>query len=97
MPSNFFIGIGEADLMIDNSQSLKEKRRVVNGLKERLKSRFNLAVCEYGDQELWQRVQLGLVLCSNDPAYVQSVFNQIRDFLGQNRSFTLLNLETRVV
>lgn len=97
MSSNFFIGIGEADLMIDNSQSLKEKRRVVAGLKERLKSRFNLSVCEYGDQELWQRVQLGLVLCSNDRTYVQSVFNDIRDFLGQHRSVTLLNLKTRVV
>lgn len=97
MSSKFFIGVGEADLMIDDSRSLKDKRRVLAGLKERLAARFRLAICEFGDQNLWQRAQLGLVLCSNDRVYVQGVFNDLREFLGRYRSITLLNLETRLL
>ncbi len=97
MASDFFVGIAQADLMIDNSHSLKEKRRVVAGLKERLKHRFSVSVCEYGDQQLWQRVQMALVFCSNDRTSVQTVFNELRDFFQQTRACTLLNLTTRML
>lgn len=97
MASDFFVGIAQADLMIDNSHSLKEKRRVVAGLKERLKNRFSVSVCEYGDQQLWQRVQMALVFCSNERAYIQTVFNELRDFFQQTPACTLLNLTTRLL
>ena len=43
------------ELRIDHAQSLKDKRQVVKSLKDRIRERFNVAVAEIADQDLWQR------------------------------------------
>lgn len=37
------------DLHIADCQSLKDKRRVIKSIKQRLKNRYNVSVCEFGD------------------------------------------------
>jgi hypothetical protein len=97
MSNSFFIGIGQADILIENSRSLKDRRRIVTSLKEKLKNGFNLSVCEFGDQSLWQRAQLGLAFCSNDMKIVISTLNQVDEYLQNNHLITLLNFEKKVV
>ena len=46
------------------SQSLKDKRMVLRGVKNRLR-KFNVAVAEVDHQDLWQRAGLGIVTVSN--------------------------------
>ncbi len=46
------------DIHIPHAQSLKDKRMIVRRLKDRLRSKFNVAVSEVEHQELWQRSQL---------------------------------------
>ena len=41
--------------------SLKEKRRVIKGTADRLRSRFKVSVAELDHQDLWQRGRLGAV------------------------------------
>lgn len=52
------IGVIAWELEIFGCQSLKEKRRVVRSLKDRLHGRFNVSVAETGHQDLWQRAEL---------------------------------------
>ena len=49
------IGVLTLEMRLDNSHSLKEKRHVVQSLKERLRHKFNVAVAEIDCQDLWQR------------------------------------------
>jgi uncharacterized protein YlxP (DUF503 family) len=97
MPDKFFVGIGKADLLIENSHSLKDKRRVVKSLKEKLQNTFHLAICEFGDLNLWQRSWLGIAVCSNDLKLTQSALNGVGEYLQSNPLITLLNFETRVI
>ena len=39
---------------LHGNRSLKEKRRIVRSLKDRLKNNFNISIAEIGDQDLWQ-------------------------------------------
>ena len=48
------IGVLTLDLRLEHCHSLKEKRHWVRGVKDRLRSAYNLAVSEVADQELWQ-------------------------------------------
>jgi uncharacterized protein YlxP (DUF503 family) len=51
------------ELHIHEARSLKEKRMVLRGLKDRLR-KFNVAVAEVEHQDRWQRVGLAAVTVS---------------------------------
>ena len=97
MASKFYVGQCTFDLHVANSQSLKEKRRVIKSIKEKLKNRFNVAVCEFGDLSLWQRSQLGIVTCSNDRAKVDSTIKMVTNFLEHVHSVSLLDIKQSII
>ena len=97
MADRFFVGRCELDLHIENCQSLKEKRRIVSSLKERLKNRYNVSVCEFGDLSLWQRTQLGVVMCSNDRVGIDSTLKAVLDYLNRVHSVSLLDYKLEII
>jgi hypothetical protein len=97
MAHRIFIGQCELDLHIENSQSLKGKRRIVKSLKEKLRNRYNVSVCEYGDLSLWQRVQLGIVTCGNEKAVVDATMKSILNFLDRIHSVCVLDSHVSIV
>ena len=60
------VGVLTLELFIPHANSLKEKRRVVRRVKDRLKSRLNVAVAEVGNLDLWQRATLAVVAVNKD-------------------------------
>ena len=68
------IGTLEVELIVAESHSLKARRRVVRSLKDRIRSRFNVSVADVGDQDLWQRISLGVAVVTNDRRFVHGVF-----------------------
>ena len=63
------VGLLSVDLHIADSQSLKDKRMVIRGIRDRLK-KFNVSVAEVEFQDLWQRVGLGVATVSNSRQHV---------------------------
>jgi uncharacterized protein len=61
------------DIEIPHAQSLKDKRMIVRRVKDRLRSKFNVAVAEVDHQELWQRSQLSVVTVGPDEAYLNQM------------------------
>jgi uncharacterized protein YlxP (DUF503 family) len=97
MASKFYVGQCIFDLHVANSHSLKEKRRVIKSLKEKLKNRFNVAICEFGDLSLWQRSQICIVTCSNDHAMVDSTIRMVINFLERVHSVALLDIKQGII
>src|ERR1035441_8607307 len=60
------IGVVTLELRLENAHSLKEKRHVVESLKDRLRHKFNVAVAEIEYQELWQRSAIAAGTGSRD-------------------------------
>ncbi len=67
-------------IAIRGSFSLKDKRRVVKSLKDRLRARFNIAVAEVGDLDHRQAATLGIVSVGNDSGYVLGLLEQAAGF-----------------
>jgi len=65
------------DLLIRESGSLKQRRRVVNSLKDRIRARFNVSVADVGDQNLWQRAVLVAAVVSNDGRFANEVLSKV--------------------
>lgn len=75
---SFSLTLLTLELRIPQAQSLKEKRRAVRGLKDRIRNRFNASVAEVGYQEKWQRALLAVCLVGNDKRKLESDTARIR-------------------
>jgi len=83
-------------LAVFESTSLKDKRRVVKSLKERLASRFNVSVAEVGSLNHRQQAELGVALVANDSPFVESCLDKIVDYVRLDRSASLVDYESEV-
>jgi uncharacterized protein len=72
------VGICAIEIVLPYAQSLKDKRRVLKGLKDRLKSRHNISMAEVGGQDLWQRATLGIAAVAESRGPLEDLFGRIR-------------------
>ncbi|MDE0165513.1 MAG: DUF503 domain-containing protein [Bryobacterales bacterium] len=66
------VGLLTLQLHIEHAHSLKEKRHVLKGLKDRLRNRFNVSVAEVDGQDTWQASVVAVVMVSRDRQRVQN-------------------------
>jgi uncharacterized protein YlxP (DUF503 family) len=88
------IGLLTLELSIPDARSLKDKRRPVRGLKDKIRHRWNASVAEVGDLEMWTEATLAVVLVANDHAYVAERLQAIVEFA--HGAVDALVTETRV-
>ncbi|HPC47810.1 MAG TPA: DUF503 domain-containing protein [Deltaproteobacteria bacterium] len=70
------IGACEVRLRIEGARSLKEKRKVLKSMRDRI-AKMNLSVSEVDDNEKWQAATMGIVMVSNDVPFVNSVLDRV--------------------
>jgi len=75
------VGVLRLTLLFHESASLKDKRQLLKSLAAKVRGRFNVAVAETGDNDLWQRAEVGIVAVGNDKAFVNSVLDKVLDFV----------------
>ena len=73
------VGVLTLELRLEHAHSLKDKRQVVQSLKERLRHKFNVAVAEIDGQELWQRATLAAVTVSPSHVFAEKVLRSVED------------------
>ncbi|MGA2192661.1 MAG: DUF503 domain-containing protein [Nitrospirota bacterium] len=92
-----FVGVLTIELHIFESGSLKSKRSVVKGLKDRIRSRFNVSVAEVADNDLWQRATLGVACVSGEKAHAVEMLNKVMDLVRSNTSAELIDYQIEVM
>ncbi len=71
------------ELHLSGCQSLKDKRRIMKSLKDRLHNRFNVSVAETDYQDLWQRAELSCCVVATDNRHAESVLSAADNLVGQ--------------
>lgn len=71
------IGVLTLEIRVEDSHSLKDKRHVVKGLKDRLRDRFNVAVAEIAGLDSWQSSVVAAVTVSNDRVHAEQVLQAV--------------------
>ncbi len=69
------VGVVTWELHLNGCQSLKDKRRIIKSLKDRLHNRFNVSVAETNHQDRWQRAELSCCIVATDTKHAESVLN----------------------
>ncbi|HVZ72197.1 MAG TPA: DUF503 domain-containing protein [Polyangia bacterium] len=75
------VGIARVTLFVAGSLSLKDKRTVVRRVKDLVLQKFDVAIAEVGDQDVYQRAVLGLAVVGNDARHVSSVLDAALDIV----------------
>jgi uncharacterized protein YlxP (DUF503 family) len=92
-----FVGIVRIELHLPGATSLKDKRAVVRGLKERIRHRVQAAVAEVDHQDLWQRAALGVTVVSGDQRQITSQLQAVRTLVESTYAAQLLDWQEQIL
>ena len=92
------IGFCRLEIHLPDSHSLKGKRQVSRSVAARIRNRFNVAVAESENNELWQHLTLAVCCLSNDSRHANQVLSKVVEYLEQSRDdLELLDYETEII
>ena len=91
------VGVLTIELAIFDARSLKDKRRVIAGLKQRLRNRFNISVAEVGHANAPKRCRLGVVMVSGESRVLHSQLDRIVDAVRRTAGVSLLDYERELL
>ncbi|NOX59600.1 MAG: DUF503 domain-containing protein [Planctomycetes bacterium] len=90
------VGVLTLELVVYDAMSLKDKRRAIKSLKDRIRNRFNVSVAEVDHLELRQRAALAVAMVSVDAKFVHGCLDQITDLAQRDSSASLLSFEKEI-
>ena len=85
------IGVLQIELKIPESYSLKDKRRRVKSLKDRMHHKFNVSVSEIDNHDTLNRASLAVAQVGRDKRSVNSNLSRVMRMIEENRQVELLN------
>ena len=91
------VGILQLDLSIPGALTLKDKRRVILSLKDRISNGHNVSVAEVDRMDEHQRSIFGIAMVSNDKRYVEGGLSKIVDMVRTQSDVTLLDYQIEML
>ena len=85
------IGFCNIDLYLPECASLKQKRSVLKSITTRARNKFNVSVSELGDNDRWQRAQLGIAIVANNSRYANQVLSKVVDLIEREDRLILMD------
>ena len=74
------VGILSIKVVMRSSRSLKDKRRIIKSLKDRIRNKFNVSVSEIEDQDNHKCSKIGVAMVGTDRQYVNSALSSLINF-----------------
>lgn len=91
------IGVLQIELRVAGARSLKEKRRVVKSLKEKLRNRYNCSVAETGAKDHWNFARIAVCVVGDDSKFVNTQLNEIVRFAESKPGAELLDYQIEML
>jgi uncharacterized protein len=91
------VGISIFELHLPQAGSLKNKRKVVKSLVERIHQRCKVSIIESDHHDLHQRAELAVALVALSETEAERLFDLIRQLIDQNFDCVLLNWDPQLL
>jgi len=85
------IGVLQIELSITDAMSLKDKRRVIKSIKDRIAHAHNVSIAEVGAMDEHRRSILGMAMVGNDGRYIEGALSILVDFVRSVPQVSLLD------
>lgn len=90
---NMIVGTLKIKVYIPSSHSLKDKRKVVKSLKDKIHNKFNVSVAEVDLQDYHQTAYLGIAQVSNESTFLTSALAKVVEFVKKNREIEVVHCD----
>jgi uncharacterized protein len=91
------IGVLQIEISVTDAMSLKDKRRVVKSIKDRIANGHNVSIAEIGALDEHRRSILGLAMVGNDGRYVEGALSKLVDFIRSVPQVSLLDYQIEML
>lgn len=85
------IGVLQVELSVTDAMSLKDKRRVIKSIKDRIAHAHNVSIAEVGALDEHRRSILGVAMVGNDGRYIEGALSKLTDFIRSVPQVSLLD------
>jgi len=91
------VGISSFELHLPSSRSLKDKRRVVKSLVERIHQRFRVSVAETDFHDLLQRAEISLAVVTNSEGEMEHLMEEIHSLVDREPEAYLTRWDPQIL
>ena len=91
------VAVGTVELHLPDVGSLKGKRHVLKGLKEKVRQRFEVAVAEVDHHDIWQRATLAVACVSHDSRHANEVVSKAVNFIEDHLDGYVTDVSVEIV
>ncbi len=92
------VGVCKVSLRIPENMSLKGKRQVIKSITSKVQNKFNVAVAEVGNNDIWQAAIIGIACLSNNKRHTNEVLSRVVNFIEAGRfDIELLDYEIEII
>ncbi|MDL2248729.1 DUF503 domain-containing protein [Tyzzerella sp. OttesenSCG-928-J15] len=92
-----FVGCCTFYLSINWAKSLKDKRRCIKSIMDKMKNKFNISVAEIGENDVHTAACIGFSCVSNSKAHLDSMMENILSFVENNTEAEIYNIEMEII
>jgi uncharacterized protein len=85
------VGVLRVECSLPGTQSIKDKRRILNSLLDRIHHRFHVAAAEVAHQDSWRRAGLAVACVSTDTRHADQVLAHVADAIGRHGDLVVLD------
>ena len=87
------VGTIKMRLALHDARTLKDKRRILLSLKDRIRNGFNVSVAEIDDMDMVQSATLGAAQVANDSRYVNGTLSKLVEMVRKFPAVRLVDYE----
>jgi len=84
-----FVGTLKFEIIIPGSKCLKDKRKVIQSLQDKVKAKFNVSIAEIDYQD--KRSIIGLCFVNSGKKDIENISQKIRGIFTENGDILILN------
>ena len=87
------VGVLQLEISVPDAMSLKDKRRVIKSIKDRIAHGHNVSVAEVGALDEHRRAILGIAMVANERRYVEGALSKLVDFVRSVPQASLMDFQ----
>ena len=91
------VGTLRITALLRGVHSLKEKRRIVRSIKDRVHHKFNVAIAESNHQDVWQTAEFGVAAVGNETAHLHSVLDHVLNAVRATAGVEITQTEREMI
>jgi len=91
------VGVLSVEVSLFEARTLKDKRRTIKSLKDRLRNRFNVSIAEVAFNDQPKRSRIGITMVANESRYVHEVLDKIIDVIRRTGRLSLIDYERELL